>query len=909
MDEVELRQAIEIPAERAGWKYESGLVEAFLAEVSNEPGALPLLQHALLETWERRRGDTLTFDGYQGSGGVRSAIAQRAELIYSGLNSEAQLVVRRIMLRLTQPGEGTEDTRRRATLDELEISSRGEFITNQVLKALTEARLITVDENSIDVSHEALIRGWPRLREWLDEDRESLRVQHHLADFAKAWKKSNMDESELYRGGRLTRAIEWAEKHIEVMSSLEQEFLEASHALQVNELEESRKVATKLRRSALFLTIALIVVGILALTAFIFNEQSKSEAGRALKAESTAVSAGATAISDRNESERQARIDRARLIVTRGQTIYENDPLSGLRLVLEGLARLPIDETKNRPFVLNSLKEMIGKGRVYKVGEDVQSLYGSPDNSLLIIDHSLTNGQILRSSDASEVATLTGKIRGNLYYGSGVTFSKNGNVFVVDYDNSFPELRRTVDGKILSVLSNSFVENEYYSQFSADDSILYLQYSTGFFEIRDVVDGKVIYSLKSDEVTLSPKRSVIVAKYKDDKVADELRSAKDGSLITRFPAKIQKVTFSSGDEVFVADYFGYDVPAQLRHVSDGSLISNLSSAAIKDYSGIFFSDDGASVVIIYSDNRPDELRRSESGSIVTQFTNPTERVNFSPDSSRVIVAYKDKAFSELLNTADGSLVTRFPDHVSYINFSPDGRVFVAAFETVVSDLRFTSDGKVITKLPEGIARFIYREFVPDSFIFFTNGKIRRVEDGSVLSNLPASLSGVRFSPDNSLLILNYRNLPSEIRNAKDGQILFTFSGSIGGDFEAFRSGGFISFARDGSFFIIGYDNARSEIWEGKKITKLSDLGLSVATVRFDEKMTVTWLQYTDGRTYLIDNYWLKETSGNLDRTVDEDLMRLSCYPFKAGKFNAVSQLSFLEGESMLTCISLPYTFE
>ena len=243
MDEVELHRAIEAPAERTGWKYEAGLVNTILADVASEPGALPLLQHALLETWGRRRGKTLTLEGYQASGGVRGAIAQRAEMVYTGLTPDAQAIVRRIMLRLTRPGEGTGDTRRRTELTELIYGSEDESIVREVLKILADTRLITIDEKSIDVAHEALIQGWPRFRQWLDQDRAALHIRHHLTESAKTWERLNRDEGELYRGARLAQVSEWVkEAHargIEV-NPLEFEFLANSYKLQITEEKKAK---------------------------------------------------------------------------------------------------------------------------------------------------------------------------------------------------------------------------------------------------------------------------------------------------------------------------------------------------------------------------------------------------------------------------------------------------------------------------------------------------------------------------------------------------------------------------------------------------------------------------------------------------------------------------------------------
>jgi hypothetical protein len=143
MDVDMLRQAIEEPARRVGLGFEPGLVDKILNDVANQPGALPLLQHALLELWKRRQTRTLTLDGYRESGGVTGAIAKTAEETFNSFNPDERRIVRRIMLRLTQLGEGTEDTRRRASIDELVTVPEEADVVERVVRAMVDAHLLT----------------------------------------------------------------------------------------------------------------------------------------------------------------------------------------------------------------------------------------------------------------------------------------------------------------------------------------------------------------------------------------------------------------------------------------------------------------------------------------------------------------------------------------------------------------------------------------------------------------------------------------------------------------------------------------------------------------------------------------------------------------------------------------------
>jgi WD40 repeat protein len=235
-----LLQAIREPAEAANLQFEPGLVEAIADDVSNQPGALPLLEHALLELWRRCRNHRLTFEGYLDTGRVQGAIAKRAAAIYEGLNDEEQLVMKRIMLRLTQPGEGTEDTRRPASFDELITRLEDTDTVERIVAILTkpEHRLLTVDVKAgvrtVEVSHEALIRGWDTLRTWIDEDREGLGLYRRISDSAKDWKEQRLagrsDTGLLYSGWPLARALEWRRHHDEEMNALDREFLDKGAA-------------------------------------------------------------------------------------------------------------------------------------------------------------------------------------------------------------------------------------------------------------------------------------------------------------------------------------------------------------------------------------------------------------------------------------------------------------------------------------------------------------------------------------------------------------------------------------------------------------------------------------------------------------------------------------------------------
>jgi formylglycine-generating enzyme required for sulfatase activity/energy-coupling factor transporter ATP-binding protein EcfA2 len=327
MSQQELRRAVEEPAQRVGWELEPGLVDVLLQDVGDEPGALPLLSHALLETWKRRRGRTMTLAGYAASGRVQGAIARTADDVYGQrLTLEQQAIARNIFLRLTELGEGAQDTRRRVTLSELVPQDESEEEVALVLRKLADARLVTTYEDEAEVAHEALIREWPTLRGWLEEDREALRVQRRLGEAAWEWESNGRDESYLYRGAQLVQAEELCQSYGGKFSQMEAAFLETSLALRDREAaererqqqerleaaealaeeqqqraqaerlraEEQAAAATAMLRRNRFLVVALVVAVTAALSAGIFFAQADT-ARQAAQAGQAAAQTAATA--------------------------------------------------------------------------------------------------------------------------------------------------------------------------------------------------------------------------------------------------------------------------------------------------------------------------------------------------------------------------------------------------------------------------------------------------------------------------------------------------------------------------------------------------------------------------------------------------------------------------------------
>ncbi|WP_228980879.1 caspase family protein [Streptomyces sp. DH12] len=258
MDEDALRAAIEHPARDAGLRLETGLVELLLRDTREGGGrdhgsALPFLAHALRETWMRRSGATLTLSGYAATGGIWESVARTAEDIYEGFDQPGREAVRDLVLAMVAlTGGGEEAVRRRIRLDELledRSGARRRTVTG-VRDRLAQARLVTVDQTTAQISHEALLRAWPRLRRWIEEDRAGLVTRQQLTDAADAWHRAGRSPEYCYRGTRLVAADDWLreQRHARLVRPLDREFLAASQELHRSERQRERHQLEKEKR-------------------------------------------------------------------------------------------------------------------------------------------------------------------------------------------------------------------------------------------------------------------------------------------------------------------------------------------------------------------------------------------------------------------------------------------------------------------------------------------------------------------------------------------------------------------------------------------------------------------------------------------------------------------------------------
>ncbi|MFE9839095.1 helix-turn-helix domain-containing protein [Streptomyces sp. NPDC005551] len=313
----ELRECIVRPARATGTSLEPGLVELLLRDLgaadtpasagsgpdtavpASRPGVLPLLGHALRETWHRRSDSGMTVAGYLATGGIHGSVATAAETLFAALSPARQDVARRVLLRLVRVGEDNEASRRPRTTSELLDGLPDPAAARTTLDALVTARLLTLDADRVEIVHEALLRAWPRLRTWIRTTRADLLLHQQLGAAAREWDRGNRDTSLLYRGARLTAAREWTSGpsgRDSMPTPVEADFLRASEREEDLRRRLARRRVRQQRAGVVVLTVLLALALLAGVTVFqqrtSADEQRRTALSQAMAARSAQLAFG-----------------------------------------------------------------------------------------------------------------------------------------------------------------------------------------------------------------------------------------------------------------------------------------------------------------------------------------------------------------------------------------------------------------------------------------------------------------------------------------------------------------------------------------------------------------------------------------------------------------------------------------
>jgi DNA-binding SARP family transcriptional activator/WD40 repeat protein len=399
----ELRRVVVEPADRVGLLVEPGLVDVLLRDVGDRPGALPLLSHALRQTWLHREGDMLTVDGYTATGGIAGAVAQTADNVWTELDTDHQRALRSLLLRLVSitPEGAPVGTR-------LTTGPRTDPGLLLVIERLAMHRLVTVEDGSVALSHEAIAQAWPRLRTWLDDDVRGRQVLDHLTMAAAGWSSTGRPVAELYRGARLAAALEWRESSTPALTADEEDFLDASALHDADEGRAEREaLRDQRRRNRRLRGLLTAVAGLLVV----------------------ALAAGAVALSSRRDADRAAReVAAARLSDLAVREPRADTALLAARQAVE-LARTP----QTSADLLRAVDERADIRTVRDAG--VEGFLGaqtqlSPDGSRLLTLQ-MDGVHLVEPATGEHVSggpVVPGEVRAGLY---AVGFVEDGRIALV----------------------------------------------------------------------------------------------------------------------------------------------------------------------------------------------------------------------------------------------------------------------------------------------------------------------------------------------------------------------------------------------------------------------------------------------------------------------------------------------
>lgn len=900
MPPTELERAIVGPARYAGVRIESELVTMMVADVGNQPGTLPLLQHTLWELFEARADHTLTLETYRTTGGVHGAMTRRADVLFEGLTPDQQEAARQLFLRLVRLGEGTEDTRRRVPWTEVADLIDEETTMRVVVERFGQYRLLTFDQDhanggsTVEIAHEALIREWARFRVWLDESRHDIRQQRMLATSAAAWHENRRDPSFLLHGTRLEQFATWATETTLALTEDERNYLDRSiadqqrreaieRARQQREVELARRAANRLRYlvagMAVFLVVAVFMVAMI-----------NNALGDAQK--------------ERDKAQREAVVRQSiALAASAKEALLVNNTDLAIALALEANAvnNPPIEAQQ----VLAAAVYAPGTRRVLTGHEDsVNAVAISPDGRYGLSGGGASPLVIIRGADRHiprpdqdtsvrlwdlETGQEIARFEGHTDIITDVSFSPDQKLAIsASMDNTviFWDLET---GKPVRKITNDQPVN--CATISHDGKYLLTGSSEqNNVKVWDTETGQLVNILLSDgasgnvwDIAFNKNNQHVIAGIgmrgfpsEGYLVEWDLTTGQMVRQITT-DSTARSVAFSpDGNTILTAVYeslegtFGMLMATSIVTLWDAQTGQELQRfvAGFNTLPSIAFSPDGRLFVSASYDQRL-ILWDIETGEIVHRLTGHANRIHdveFSSDGKHLLSASEDGTL-RYWDIRNGSEIYDLPtahlSRVSNVTFSPDGQSFASGSAAREIFLWNTVDGQFVRQFQghfKGIDSLFFSEDGHTLLSTSLDGTIRRwdVETGQELSRLMTSTNqGIwdsSVSTDGRYMLLSEAgttmtpsNFMIYLRNLENGEVIKRFVGHTGLVTAA-------QISPDGRFVVSTSEDNTTRVWNfasGEKHCVLRNHGSHIFDFDFSPDSHHVLLGAADGRTFLV----------------------------------------------------------